>query len=419
MIAIHWLQLLNDMTRHFWTTLCLAAACVVLCCETQAAEPRVANSRYKLELIAEQPQIVTPIGAAFDRKGRLLIIESHTHQRPKEYAGPAGDRIRMVSDSNGDGKLDHWTTFAEGFRHAMNLLVREDGAVYLVMRHGIVLLRDTNNDGVADKQEEVLKLESENDYPHNGLSGIAFQADGRGLVIGMGENFGFPYWLVGSDGKALIGTDGAGNVLECGLDGSGLRKIATGLWNPFSLCVLRDGRTFAVENDPDASPPCKLLHIVWGGDYGFRYQYGRAGTHPLQAWNGELPGTMPMVCGVGEAPTALVAHGGALWVTSWGDHRIERYQLLARGASYGATREIIVQGDTDFRPTGMAVAPDGPLYFGDWVLKDYPVHGHGRLWRLTLPKDEVAKTFPAAAKANAMVIENGGLAANDAFPDAV
>jgi hypothetical protein len=41
-----------------------------------AAEPRVTDNRYKLELVASDPQIVTPIGLAFDRKGRMLVIES-------------------------------------------------------------------------------------------------------------------------------------------------------------------------------------------------------------------------------------------------------------------------------------------------------------------------------------------------------
>src|SRR3954465_250971 len=147
-----------------------------------ATEPRVADSTYKLELVAKEPQIVTPIGMAFDRKGRLLVVESHTHQRPENYQGPAGDRIRMLSDSNGDGRLDRWSTFAEGFRHAMNLLVRDDGAVYVVMRHKIVLLRDTDGDDVADRQDEILRLETENDYPHNGLSGIALMPGGSDLV---------------------------------------------------------------------------------------------------------------------------------------------------------------------------------------------------------------------------------------------
>src|SRR6266480_2212903 len=99
-----------------------------------ATEPRVVDDRYKLELIASDPQIVTPIGLAFDHKGRMLVIESHTHQRPKEYQGPAGDRIRVFADSDGDGRLDRWSTFAEGFRHAMNLLLLDDGGVYLVTR---------------------------------------------------------------------------------------------------------------------------------------------------------------------------------------------------------------------------------------------------------------------------------------------
>jgi putative heme-binding domain-containing protein len=61
---------------------------------------------------------------------------------------------------------------------------------------------------------------------------------------------------------------------------------------------------------------------------------------------------------------------------------------------------VIVQGDADFRPTGMAVAPDGSLYFADWVLRDYPVHGKGRIWRLVLPDDEVNAAFPARLQAD-------------------
>ena len=61
------------------------------------------------------------------------------------------------------------------------------------------------------------------------------------------------------DGKTLSGSDGAGLALKCGLDGSGLEKIAVGFWNPFGVCVLKDGRIFAVDNDPDASPPCRMV----------------------------------------------------------------------------------------------------------------------------------------------------------------
>ena len=68
------------------------------------------------------------------------------------------------------------------------------------------------------------------------------------------------------------------------------------------------GRLFAVDNDPDSRPPCRLLHIVEGGDYGYRFRNGRKGLHPFTAWNGELPGTLGMVAGTGEAPSGVVAY---------------------------------------------------------------------------------------------------------------
>ncbi len=355
-----------------------------------AAEPRLSRDSYRLELVASEPDIVTPIGMAFDHQGRLLVVESHTHQRPKDYPGPDGDRIRMFADTDGDGRLDRWSTFAEGFKNAMNLLVRPDGAVYVASRQDVQLLRDTDGDGKADETQTILKLETADTYPHNGLEGIAIASDGA-LLASMGENHGMEFRLVGSDEIALTGQGEGGSMFRCSQDGKKLERFAIGFWNPFSFCVMPGGRIFAADNDPDASPPCRLVDVVPGGDYGFRFRYGRSGLHPLQAWNGELPGTLPMVCGVGEAPTAIVLHDGRLWVTSWGDHCVEAYTLVPRGASFSAQREIVVQGDADFRPTGMAAAPDGSLYFGDWIRREYGVHGHGRIWHLILPKEDEAR----------------------------
>ena len=163
------------------------------------AEPRSLIDGCTLELVASEPALVTPIGIAFDNQGRLLIVESHTHQRSEDYEGPATDRLRMLSDSDGDGHLDQWQTFADGFRHAMNVAARADNAVYLVTRSDVHLLRDTDGDGIADVNDRIVKLETDIDYPHNALSGIYIAGDS--LYLGVGENFGGDYELVGSDGR--------------------------------------------------------------------------------------------------------------------------------------------------------------------------------------------------------------------------
>ena len=377
------------------TTLLALVLTAVSISPSPAAEPRVLLKDAKLELVAREPDIVTPIGMAFDRKGRLLAVESHTHERPADYKGPKGDRIRMLSDSDGDGRLDRWTTFAEGFQNASNLAVREDGGVYLVTRNDLRLLQDTNDDGVADKETPLVHLDTEAFYPHNGLGGIMWDEADQKVYLSLGENFGGAYKLVAHDSNTLSGRGGVGTIFRGDADGKNIERWATGFWNVFTMCRVPGGQLFAVDNDPDSCPSSRLVHVVHAGDYGFRYEYGRSGLHPLQAWDGELPGTLPMVCGTGEAPTAIVAHNGYLWVTSWGDHRIERYKLTARGASFAGRRQVVVQGDADFRPTGMAVAPDGALYFGDWVDKSYAVHGMGKVWRLATPKSD-ATSVPAA-----------------------
>ncbi len=65
--------------------------------------PVVTDSALRIDLFAENPLVQHPIGAAFTADGKLLVIESHTHFRPKNYAGPEHDRILWLEDSDGDG----------------------------------------------------------------------------------------------------------------------------------------------------------------------------------------------------------------------------------------------------------------------------------------------------------------------------
>lgn len=375
----------------------LAALCLSL--GTLAAAPvempQVLDDRLQLQLVAAEPDIVTPTGIAVDAKGRVLVIESNTHFPLPDYKRAPHDRILLLDDFGADGKAGKISVFFEGTNHTMNMAIHPDGSIYVATRAEIFRLTDKDSDGKSDQslaeRQKVAWLETKGDYPHNGLSGFAFDLAGN-VYFGFGENLGADYKLIGTDGGTLSGGGEGGNIYCCDAKGAKLRRVATGFWNPFHVGFDAFGRLFAVDNDPDSRPPCRLLHIVEGGDYGYRYRNGRKGVHPFTAWNGELPGTLPMVAGTGEAPCAVVAYEsdnlpeeyrGELLVTSWGDHRIERYHLAPRGASFSAEMQPVVRGGENFRPVGMALAPDGSLFFSDWVDKSYNVHGKGRVWRLS------------------------------------
>jgi putative membrane-bound dehydrogenase-like protein len=354
------------------------------------AQPKSLDPRLEIRLFAESPQIVTPTDIDVDSLGRVWAIESNTHFRPAGYTGHSSDRVLVFHDDDHDGKADRIETFADGFVHAMSLAVRFGDGVYVATRKEVFHLTDADGDGKADGRRVILRLDTPGDYPHNGLAGFAF--DGLGfLYIGFGENLGANYRLIGTDGRSLSGGGEGGSVFRCRPDGSDLTLWATGFWNPHASCVDAFGRMFTVDNDPDDRPPCRMLHLIPGGDYGYRFRNGRKGIHPFTAWDGELPGTLPMVAGTGEAPSGIVAYEsdafpneyrGSLLATSWGDHCIDRFRVHPQGTSLTSKAEPIIVGGENFRPVGVALAPDGSLFATDWVLKDYNVHGQGRIWRI-------------------------------------
>jgi putative membrane-bound dehydrogenase-like protein len=392
----------------------------------QDAPPKSLDPRIKVELFAEHPQIVTPTGIDVDSRGRVWAVESNTHFPPADYKGHATDRVLVMSDTNGDGKADRIVVFTDGLRFTMSVAVtpvwaidpakstqKKQGAdaprspVYISTRREIRLFHDDDGDDEADRSDRIVELDTKGDYPHNGLAGFAFDALGW-LYFGCGENLGADYKLIGADGTTLAGGGEGGSMYRCRMDGTKLERVATGFWNPHASCFDAFGRLFTVDNDPDSRPPCRLMHIIPGGDYGYRYRNGRAGLHPFTAWNGEIPGTLPMVAGTGEAPSGVLAYEsdglpeefiGNLFATSWGDHRIDRFRLKPRGASFVSVAEPVIVGGEDFRPVGIACGPDGSLYFTDWVKRDYNLHGHGRVWRISgvEPRAKPASVAPQFA----------------------
>ena len=342
-------------------------------------EIQLLQSGLKLTLVAEHPDVVTPTGIDVDAKGNIYTISCHTHFRPEGYVGPEHDEV-VVFDSKGKNRR----VFYNKTDATMHVEVGPDGWIYLAERDRVLRVKDTNGDGVGDLEENLASLDTVADYPHNGLSGMAWHPDG-GLVFSLGENFGKDWTLTARDGSKVSGR-GEGGVFRCTSDGKGLRRIARGFWNPFGLMVRADGEIFAAENDPGSRPPCRLLNVVEGADYGFQWVYGSAPVHPFVAWNGELRGTLGMVHPSGEGPCAVVELGGGVMIPSWSDHSIDYFPLHRKGAGYTSERIPLIKGSDFFRPTCMAMGPDGAFYFNDWVFSSYPIHGRGRLWKLEIDK---------------------------------
>src|SRR5690606_8412941 len=110
----------------------------------------------------------------------------------------------------------------------------------------------------------------------------------------------------------------------------------------------------------------------------------------------------------GEAPSSVIPYQGQLWVTSWGDHQIERYGLVEHGASWRATSDVVVVGGEPFRPVAFAIAPDGSLYFSDWVDRSYQLHRQGRIWKLSPTRKGTAgkqREFPPLSTGERMAAE--------------
>ena len=340
-------------------------------------------------LFAQNPQIVTPVGIAVAPDGRVFVQENHTHKRNSSYSGPETDRILVFEDIDGDGLADERSVFYEGHTFSTDLLFGPDGHLYVSTRWFIGRFRDAANKARAGGEpEKIVICETDGDYPHNGVGGLAIDpAHPEWLAFGFGENLGADYTFVGTDGIRLSGGAEGGSTYRCRTDGSKLSRQSTGHWNAFGMAYDLDGNLYLDRQRPERDSPEPIAaHVVPGADYGYEYRYGRSGRHPLVCWYGENPGTL----GDDRSAGRSCLRSDCAWSGATVDGIMDRQSRsifirteAKRSVHLPRHANPFSAGLTIFAPCTFLIPADGKyLYFTDWVKLSYPVHGHGRIWRV-------------------------------------
>lgn len=128
---------------------------------------------FDLHLFASEPDIINPIAMAWDERGRLWIVESVDYPNTfKETDGQANDRIKICEDTDGDGKADKFTVFADDLNIPTSM-VFANGGIIVSMAPDFVFMKDTDGDDKADVKEVLITGWGKSDT-HAGPSNLQY-----------------------------------------------------------------------------------------------------------------------------------------------------------------------------------------------------------------------------------------------------
>jgi putative membrane-bound dehydrogenase-like protein len=146
---------------------------------------------FEIDVVAAEPLVTDPVNFAVDAAGKLWVVEMGDYPRGvpdangwspplsttgSPWAGPPGGRVRVLTDTDGDGRYDEAVTFLDGLTFPTGVFPWRDGAI-ISGAPDLLFTRDDDGDGRADHRE-VLYTGFDEDNPQHRVNGFEYGLDG-------------------------------------------------------------------------------------------------------------------------------------------------------------------------------------------------------------------------------------------------
>ncbi|WZO95955.1 GDSL-type esterase/lipase family protein [Isosphaeraceae bacterium EP7] len=338
---------------------------------------------FNINLFASEkqfPDLAKPVQMSFDPAGRLWVAvwPTYPHWKPKESMN---DKIIILEDTDGDGRADKQTTFADGL-HCPTGFEFVPGGVLVAQQPDLMLLKDTNGDDKADVRTRVLHGLDSADTHHAANS---FRLDPGGSV----------YFQEGTFHHTQVETP-YGPPVRC--VNAGVYRyeprtqkfevyVSYGFANPHGHSFDRWGQDFIT----DGTGAVNYFAAAFSGHVDYpRKHPGMKPFFPQRTR--PCPGTE--IVSSKHFPDEM--QGNYLVGNVIGFQGILNYKMRDEESGFGAeeVEPIVSSSDPNFRPSDLEMGPDGALYFLDW---QNPIIGHmqhnlrdpgrdrihGRIYRVT------------------------------------